>query len=313
MMEWLRHPKIIKKIIVSVGISCSCVLFMGTLYVAASDIRDVQKETGQIYISLEKAQKTFETGIIDLPKAIRQELMLYQWIAEALDYYAAESGDEEVFNFDIKKDILYGSEQFRLTEIFRGEDVDIKSWEYSINPEDMVQFEQDSYQFRIEGAEQTLYAEINLKKGVVHLYPESEVIILFGLGNEDAYKLIKENEYGEVEYYPDFYVESDWGDMEVIDDHFAGVSLDEVQNLDYLKIPDDMNFNQSVYLSVASVLKRYMEENQVDDVFYYDAEKDNIACVTNMIFTCRLRGKTRTLYMDIDAYNMKCHVYEVEE
>ena len=313
MTEWLRHPKIIKKIIVSVGISCSCVLFMGTLYVAASDIRDVQKETGQIYISLEKAQNTFETGIIDLPKAIRQELMLYQWIAEALDYYAAESGDEEVFYFDIKKDILYGSEQFRLTEIFRGEDADIKSWDYSINPEDMVQFEQDSYQFRIEGAEQTLYAEMNLEKGVVHLYPESEVIILFGLGNDEAYKLIKRNENNEIVYYPDFYVEPDWDDMEVIDDHFAGVSLDEVQKLYYLKIPDDMNFNQSVYLSVASVLKRYMEENQVDDVFYYDAEKDNIACVTNMIFTCRLRGKIRTLYMDIDAYNMKCHVYEVEE
>ncbi|NDO51776.1 hypothetical protein FMM75_21140 [Lachnospiraceae bacterium MD335] len=313
MMEWLRHPKIIKIIIVSVGIFCSCVLFMGTLYVAASDNKDAPNETGQAYISLEKAENKFEIGMLDLPKEIRRELIFYQWIMEALGCYAAESGDWEVFYVDIKRDILYGNERFRLTETFRGEDIDIKSWDYSINQKDIVQFGQDSYQFRIEGAEQTLYAEINLKEGVVHLYPESEVVILYGLGNDEAYKLIKRNENNEIVYYPDFYVEPDWDDMEVVDDYFAGVSLDEVQNLDYLKIPDDMHFNQSVYLSVASILKRYIEENQIEDVFYYDAEKDNITGVTNMIFTCRLRGKTRTLYIDIDAVNMKCHVYEVEE
>ncbi|EOS41623.1 hypothetical protein C809_04194 [Lachnospiraceae bacterium MD335] len=313
MMEWLKHLKVIKIIALSAMIFCFDLIFMGTLYAAASEFMDIQKKTGQTYIGLEKLQNTFETGMLDLPKEIRQELMFYQWISEALDHYASESGDEEVFNFDVKRDILYGSKRFRLPEMFRGEDINIKSWVYSINHEELNQYTQDSYQFRLEGTDQTLYAEINLKEGAVHLYPESEVVLVHGQGDDEAYKLIKENEYNEIEYYPDFYVESDWDDMEVIDDHFAGVSLDEVQKLDYLKIPDDMQFNQAVYLSVASVLKRYMEENQVDDVFYYDAEKDNIACVTNMIFTCRLRGNTRTIYMDIDAYNMKCHVYEVEE
>ena len=64
---------------------------------------------------------------------------------------------------------------------------------------------------------------------------------------------------------------------------------------------------------MASVLKRYMEEKQLDDVFYFDANKDIIVQVTNMIYTCRLRSRERTLYIDIDGYNMKAHVYEVEE
>lgn len=100
--------------------------------------------------------------------------------------------------------------------------------------------------------------------------------------------------------------------MEVIDDHFAGVSLDELQSLDYLKFPDNLCCYQSIYLSVSSILKRYMEEHHIEDVFYFDAEKDIIGSVTNMIFTCRLRGENQTLYIDIDAYNMKCHVYEME-
>ena len=61
------------------------------------------------------------------------------------------------------------------------------------------------------------------------------------------------------------------------------------------------------------LLEYLLMKCKIEDVFYFDAEKDNITGVTNMIFTCRLRGKTRTLYIDIDAVNMKCHVYEVEE
>lgn len=79
-----------------------------------------------------------------------------------------------------------------------------------------------------------------------------------------------------------------------------------------MEIPDAID-DPVKYLNVASVLKRYVDEKQLDDVFYFDAEQDTISQVTNLIYTCRLRGTTMTLYIDIDGYNMKAHIYQVEE
>ena len=114
----------------------------------------------------------------------------------------------------------------------------------------------------------------------------------------------------------DFCVEVDWDDLKREDDHFSEVDFDEIENLDFLKVPEDTReyYNVGLYLDVASLLKRYLEENRITgEVFYFDSDKDDISRVTNMIFTCRVRSRNRTLYIDLDAVNMKGHVYQVEE
>ena len=115
----------------------------------------------------------------------------------------------------------------------------------------------------------------------------------------------------------DAYVKSDWDDLEVEDNHLAGIPYDEIEELDFLIIPDNINVDVITYLDVACALQRYMEENQIEDVFYFDANQDIVSSVTNMIFTCRVRGTSRTLYIDIGVYSyydsIRCHVYQVEE
>ena len=167
----------------------------------------------------------------------------------------------------------------------------------------------------MEGEDNTLYLDIDIENAKVSVYTTENLgVISGGVGYVDAYREIVRDEEGQILYYPDTYVQSDWEDFERVDDHFAGVSFDELGQLEYLKIPEDsMEYYAVVNLNIASVLKRYLEENQIDDVFSFDAEEDVIAHVTNMIYTCRVRGTTMTLYIDIDGYNMKAHVYQVED
>lgn len=53
--------------------------------------------------------------------------------------------------------------------------------------------------------------------------------------------------------------------------------------------------------------------------FYFNADRDIVSNVTNMIYTCRIRGVSRTLYIDIGSYltfdetDIRCHAYQVEE
>lgn len=309
MMEWLRNPKRIKK---------KCMLMLLVIVIgevsplqlkASQEVQDNPIEKEEIYINLERSEDRLEEGMLCVPDTFLQELRIYYWISEAVEYRASESGDDEIFYCNLKEDVLYGGRNrgFGVSEL-----QDLKVWEYLVKQENAVKFAQNDYQLKVEGTKENLYAALDLGKEVLRLYPEEKVIIYDSNDRFEVYDQIKVNENNEIEYYPDFYVESDWDDMEVVDDHFAGVSLDELQSLDYLKFPDDLYCYQSIYLSVSSILKRYMEEHHIEDVFYFDAEKDIIASVTNMIFTCRLRGENQTLYIDIDAYNMKCHVYEME-
>ena len=99
--------------------------------------------------------------------------------------------------------------------------------------------------------------------------------------------------------------------MELYDNHLGEVSFDELHELSFLEIPEDV-MNPERYLNVASALKRYVEENQIEGVFYFDVEQGVICQVTNLIYICPVRGNTLILYVDIDGYNMKAHVYQVE-
>lgn len=280
-----------------------------------AEVQEDSSETEEIYIDLERAENRLEEGMLCVPERFKRELRLYCWLSEAVEYRADESGDGEIFYCDLKEDVLYGTYSGKNRGFLVYDSPFLEEWEYPISQENTVEFPQDNYQLKVEGTDEILYAVLDLSEELLRLYPEGEVSLWDSNDNLAAYELIRRNEeeYTIIEYYPDFYVESDWEDMEREDDHFAGVSLEELYNLDYLKLPDELYSRENVYLNVASILKRYMEEQQIEDVFYFDMDEDIIARVTNMICTCRLRGEEHTLYIDIDGFNMKCHVYEVEE
>ena len=257
MMGWLRNPKRIKKICMLILLLIGIGEVSSLQLKASQEVQDAPVEMEKIYINLGRSEDRLEEGMLCVPDTFRQELKNYRWLSAAVENRASESGDDEIFYCDLKDDLLYGGRNrgFGVAKL-----QDFKVWEYSFIQKNTVKSAPGDYQIKVEGTKENLYAEIDLGKNVLRLYPEEKVIIYDSDDRFEAYDQIRVNENNEIEYYPDFYVESDWDDMEVIDDHFAGVSLDELQKLDYLKLPDDLDYYQSLYLSVAGILKRYMEE-----------------------------------------------------
>lgn len=279
--------------------------------VKASETKDDALNNSIVPIDLNKTDERLKEGYLDVPEKFRQELFLYQCITETVDQYVTENNIDDTFYFDLKEDWLYGSRKFEVTVGYFSTEI----YEYPICGRENIEFEEDSYQFRVEGKKDTIYIEIDFKEEKVYLYPESGnyVQILYPEGNEEAFERKKK----EGKNYLDAYVKSDWDDLEMEDNHLAGIPYDEIGELDFLIIPDNIHADVITYLDVACALKRYMEENQIEDVFYFDANQDIISSVTNMIFTCRVRGTSRTLYIDIGIYSyedgIRCHVYQVEE
>lgn len=291
-----------------------CVMSTYVFYATASGTEG-EVESGIIYMDLAQISGRFAGGQLELPEEFREELALYQCIVQAVDQYVAENDIDDVFSCSLQEDLLYGSRAFDVTSWSIGR---TGNYEYPLQDVDKTSFTQDSYKLKLEGREHTLYVDVNVQKGKVFLYPaeESGVIFHYDTGNLTAYEKIVGMEGGwPIEYYPDFYVEADWDDMKQEDEHFAEVSLEELEHLDFLKFPEGAgeSYDVGIYMDVASALKRYVEENRIEDFFYFDAGADIISQVTNMIFTCRVRSHNRTLYIDLDTVNMKCHVYPVEE
>ncbi len=282
------------------------------IQVMASETKDNALNNLIVPIDLNKTDERLKEGYLDAPEKFRQELFLYQCITETVNQYVMENNIDDTFYFDLKEDWLYGSRKFEVTVGYFSTEI----YEYPVLGKENIEFEEDSYQFRVEGKKDTLFIEIDFKEDKVYLYPESGnyVRILYPEGNEEAFERKKK----EGKNYLDAYVKSDWDDLEMEDNHLAGIPYDEIGELDFLIIPDNIHADVITYLDVAYALKRYMEENQIEDVFYFDAHQDIISSVTNMIFTCRVRGTSRTLYIDIgidSSYedSIRCHVYQVEE
>lgn len=268
-------------------------------------------ENQSISIGFEKVDMRFKEGYLDVPEKIKQELFIYQCITETVDRYVTENNIDDTFYFDLKEDMLYGSREFTI-------DVPPQNtFEYPLQIKEDLKFGQDSYKFRIKGENDILYIEINLMENKIYLYPEAGnyyIFTFYDIGNLKAYERYEKEEKD----YLNLYIISDWDDMKVEDDHLAEVPLKEIGNLDYLVIPEeDIKGNEQIYLDVASALKRYIDEKQINDVFYFNADRDIVSNVTNMIFTCRVRGTSQTLYIDIGIYSyedgIRCHVYQVEE
>lgn len=267
-------------------------------------------------LDLEKMNVRLSEGLLDIPERFQKQAILYEWITVAVNQYVLEKGIEDVFYCDLEENLLSEKTQFLIDNV--NDEREDYLYEYHIEDYNGIDNIQGCYKLKLAGRNHTLYVDVQPQEKKIYLYPaecESFVIKDNSDGNIAVYEQIERGNDGQIIYYPDSYVQSDWDDLEVIDNHFAGVTLEELEKLEYLKVPEGVSksWESVIYLDVASILKRYMEENQLEEVFYFDADEDIIAYVTNMIFTCRLRSQERTLYMDIDSYNMKAHVYEVEE
>lgn len=301
----------VKKCILLLIIIFTATLNSAGIQVMASETKDDAFNNSIVPIDFNKTDERLEEGYLDVPEKFRQELFLYQCITETVDRYVAENNIDDTFYFDLKEDWLYGSRKFKVTVGYFSTEI----YEYPIYGKEDIEFEEGSYQFRVEGKKDTLYIEIDFKEKKVYLYPESGnyVQISYPEGNEEAFERMRK----EGKNFLDAYVKSDWDNLEMEDNHLAGIPYDEIGELDYLIIPKNISFDVIIYLDVACALKRYMEENQIEDVFYFDANQDIVSSVTSSIFTCRVRGTSRTLYIDIGIYSyedgIRCHVYQVEE
>lgn len=291
--------------------------FRGLLIATASEIQRDENEQTKVYVlALDRMNERLSEGLLDTPERFQRQAVLYEWILAAVNQYVTEKGIEDTFCCDLKKDILNTQMRFIINNP-SGERKEYP-YEYYIENDYGIDMSQESYKLKLEGKENVLYLDIQVQEKKVYIYPaEWECLVISDNsdGNITAYEQIERDSEGQITYYPDTYVRSDWINIECIDDHFAGTTIEELEQLEYLKVPEGAgdSYDASLYLSVAGVLKRYVEENKLKDSFYFNADQDVIARVTNMIFTCRLRGREKTLYMDIDRYHMKAHVYEVEE
>lgn len=321
LMERLSDKKMsrIRKIAALAVIISICLnaKYSSQLMVKASETRDenVEKETVRS-LELDRTNARLFEGLLDTPESFQRQAVLYEWITEAVNQYVLEKGIDDVFYCNLEEDLLSEKTQYIINN--SSDKWKDYPYEYLIEDESKVDMGQGSYKLKLAGQDHILYVDVQVQDKKIYLYPaecEFLVVVDNSDGNIEAYEQIESGDDGQIVYYPDIYVKSDWDDLERIDDHFAGVTTEELEELEYLKLPKGASdsWNVVIYLDVASILKRYVEENQMDDVFYFDADKDIIARVTNMIFTCRLRSQERTLYMDIDSYNMNAHVYEVEE
>lgn len=279
-------------------------------HTSAAELPQNEPDTRLVDVNIAHIREDLTEGMLDIPESVQRQIILYEWIMDGAEQYMTETGMEDTFFCDLKDDVLYDDRVF----IVREQSTEWK-YAYPIKNEAGIDMKLESYKMTMQGTEHVLDVYVNVKDGKVYIYSGEfcPVLHVYAQGqNEAANKFIERDDDGLIIYYPDFYVESDWDDLAWEDQHFAEVSLDELKTLNYLKIPDN-TCDWGIYLNVASVLKRYIEDNQIEDVFYFDADRDVICYVLNMIYTCRVRGESMTLYMDIDSYNMKAHVYQMED
>lgn len=92
-----------------------------------------------------------------MPEKFQEEFLLYRWVTETVEQYMAEVEKSDIFACDLKKNLLYGGNEFIL--------VDQKQtrYEYPITLKNEIHMRQDNYKLKLEGKENTLYLDINIE------------------------------------------------------------------------------------------------------------------------------------------------------
>lgn len=74
-----------------------------------------------VNMNILQSKDNLTEGMLEIPEDVQREIILYQWIMEAVEQYISETGIEDVFSCDLENDLLYGDREFRLMEMQRAE------------------------------------------------------------------------------------------------------------------------------------------------------------------------------------------------
>ena len=160
----------------------------------------------------------------------------------------------------------------------------------------------DKYTYQVPGRDDLIYVVVNTYRMKIYVY-ESESNPHIVAGDDGEWNVFD----SELETL----VQGDWSDMwpwEYTQFVFDGY--------EYLTTPDTHDkfaINEKVYGMVTYSLQRYCEENDIEEMFYFELPEDYLTHVNRKILTVKVESENRILYMDIDRERNKVHIYQVQE
>lgn len=215
--------------------------------------------------------------------------ILQDYVKYAVQSYCAETGKIDNYTFNIFDDMLHNSTKITANEFFQ----------FDLNKSITRQLAGNKFIFEVKGESNDLYVVIDTYRMKIYVYEsDNDSVRVFG-GNYDV--TVKEEDLEKI-------VECDWEDMWE-EEYYSIVK----EGWAYLSTPslDDMMINTELYGMVIYSLRRYCEENNIEEQFHFDFSEDLVSSVAARIFTVKVESDSRTLYMDLDLDRNKVHVYEV--
>ena len=211
----------------------------------------------------------------------------------AIEKYCDEKGVENTYSYQLLESMLHHDTHIRS---------DIK-YTYDLDRQISSELANNRHIFRITGSENTIYVDINTYRMKMYVYEDikGEIYVAEGEHNDEMFDWMKLEDC----------VQCDWPD-----DMWEWEYIDFVVNgWEYLVTPsfeEGMHINPELYGMVIYSLRRYCEENEIEEVFHFDFLKDKVSNVSPRIVTVKVESDNRMLYMDIDLNGNKVHVYQVE-
>lgn len=211
----------------------------------------------------------------------------------AIEKYCNEKGVENTYSYQLLESMLHHDTHIR------GEN----KYTYDLDRQISSELANNRHIFRITGSENAIYVDINTYRMKMYVYEDikGEIYVVEGEYSDKMFDWVELEDC----------VQCDWPD-----DMWEWEYNDFVANgWVYLVTPsleDMITTNPELYGMVIYSLRRYCEENGIEEVFHFDFLKDKVSNVSPRIVTVKVKSDNRMLYMDIDLNGNKVHVYQVE-
>lgn len=221
---------------------------------------------------------------------------LKSFVDYAIQKYCEEKGIENSYTYQLLRNMLHHDTRIK------GEN----KYTYDLNRRISPQLTNDRFTFKMSGQYNTIFVVIDTYRMKMYVYEdiEGEIYVVEGNSSDREAELYK----GEA---LDDCVISDWEDMWELE--YNEYVSNGWQYLTMPEFDERTRINPELYGMVIYSLRRYCEENNIEEMFYFQFPRDKVSNVTSRVFTVKVEGDFRTLYMDIDMDRNKVHVYEVEE
>lgn len=211
----------------------------------------------------------------------------------AITRYCDEKSIENRYTFELFEDMLHYN-----TRIY---DVEEK-YTYDLDKTIFPDLTNNRFLIKVEGGYNTIYVEVNTYRMKLYVYEEEKIGRI--VKGEFADPLLDRMELEEC-------VECDWPE-DMWNLEYSSIAL---EGWKYLKTPDReeiLHNNPDLYGMVIYSLRRYCEEKEIQEMFYFEYPEDKVSNIAVRIFTVKVTSDNRMLYMDIDMDRNKVHIYEVE-